>query len=376
MTTEHHIDLYKKANVEIAAAKTVEELRAIHDDLKREDLNSAADRAGNLSNAFKQVELRIRRRIGELLGEAQHGGDRRSDEFQVPRVGLEIPKQTASRYRALAEIPEEEFEEALARPQVPSQTQLLAGQERTKRRQTEKSAADRNAIAAAVAPNHDVVLINEDIALLQKHVKKGVVDIIFTAPPPEQSAVRLYSDLEKFAEHSLKPGGLLLTLSVSAHLPDIYQRLEFAHELQYHWQFMYSTPRTSQTIRHRKIQQRHNPLICYSKGEYTGGWHDDLITAPHSTDRQQQREGGIYEILQQFVAPGMTICDPFCNDGITGTVALQLGCSFIGADIDANRIATTKQRIQEWKAKNVAVQTHFDDRGNVMVADQMLVQTR
>ena len=306
----------------------------------------------------------------------QHGGDRRSDEFQVPRVGLEIPKQTASRYRALAEIPEEEFEEALARPQVPSQTQLLAEQERTKRRQTEKSAADRNAIAAAVAPNHDVVLINEDIALLQKHVKKGVVDIIFTAPPPEQGAVRLYSDLAKFAEHSLKPGGLLLTLSVSAHLPDIYERLEFAHELQYHWQFMYSTPRTSQTIQHRKIQQRHNPLICYSKGEYTGGWHDDLITAPHSTDRQQQREGGIYEILKQFVAPGMTICDPFCNDGITGTVALQLGCSFIGADIDANRIATTKQRLQEWKAKNVAVQTHFDDRGNVMVADQMLVQTR
>ena len=68
--TEHHIDLYQKANVEIAAAKTVEELWAIHDDLRREDLNSAADRAGNLSNAFKQVELRIRRRIGELLGEA------------------------------------------------------------------------------------------------------------------------------------------------------------------------------------------------------------------------------------------------------------------------------------------------------------------
>ncbi len=129
-------------------------------------------------------------------------------------------------------------------------------------------------------------------------------------------------------------------------------------------------------IQHRKIQQRHNSLICYSKGGYTGGWHDDLITAPHSTDRQQQREGGIYEILKQFVTPGMTICDPFCNDGVTGTVALQLGCSFIGADIDANRIAATKQRLQEWKAKNVAVQTHFDDRGNVMVTDQRLARTR
>ena len=52
-------------------------------------------------------------------------------------------------------------------------------------------------------------------------------------------------------------------------------------------------------------------------------------------------EGAFRDLLGKFAGPGMLVCDPFVGGGTTAVVARELGCSFIGCDIDADCVATT-----------------------------------
>ena len=55
----------------------------------------------------------------------------------------------------------------------------------------------------------------------------------------------VYGDLGQFAAHALRPGGVLLTRAVSAHLPKILQQLA-VEGLEYRWIVAcYNTSRTA-----------------------------------------------------------------------------------------------------------------------------------
>jgi hypothetical protein len=83
-----------------------------------------------------EIRLRAERRPGQLLketaatGQRDQGGSDRKSPSAEPRVKLEdlgITYDPSASWQKLAEIRDEEFEAALAKPGMPSTARLLAG---------------------------------------------------------------------------------------------------------------------------------------------------------------------------------------------------------------------------------------------------------
>ena len=99
----------------------------------------------------------------------------------------------------------------------------------------------------------------------------------------------------------------------------------------------------------RQIHSDWKPVLIFEKtGESRLGGHfpHDAIraNAPDADkDRHRwgQNEDAFRDLLGKFVDPGMTVCDPFVGGGTTAVVARELGCSFVGGDIDEDCVATT-----------------------------------
>ena len=80
----------------------------------------------------------------------------------------------------------------------------------------------------------------------------------------------------------------------------------------------------------------------------------DLVYNPSQGDAGEhhkwgQQLDGFQRIVDTVARLGMTIAAPFLGGGTTALCALNQGCKFIGADVDAASIATSQQRISEWR---------------------------
>ena len=51
------------------------------------------------------------------------------------------------------------------------------------------------------------------------------------------------------------------------------------------------------------------------------------------------------EIVERFTTAGQVILDPFLGGGTTGVAALRRDRIFIGADINATAVETTRERL-------------------------------
>ena len=254
--------------------------------------------------------------------------------------------------QAHAGITDEQFDakvkQTLTDPMAPPLTRsALLKESREQRRneqQEQQQAADaeRRKQATNTMPPQGVELLNLSIADLFKRINSQTIDVIFTEPPYGEEHLWLYSDLAYFALKALKPGGLLLTLSGSQHLPEIYRRLDAQNGMNYRHHFVYNAPSANATLKDTKIHAKQQPLICYSNGDYAGEWQDDLIASP---EPKPQHAAAIRLALSKFATAGMTVCDPFMGQGATGVAAMALGCAFIGNDIDEDCVADAKQRI-------------------------------
>ena len=104
------IDRARAALEEARTIPEVAELRdqavAMHRYLKRKQ---GAELAAARAN---EIRLRAERKLGDLAGPAEHGGDRKSNRVAPLDDGLSAHERKV--YRRIASIPEPEFEEALA----------------------------------------------------------------------------------------------------------------------------------------------------------------------------------------------------------------------------------------------------------------------
>lgn len=99
----------------IAAAYEVDEVKDIRD--KAIALEKYCQQARNLEaeRRAREIRLRAERKAGELLAKRDmHGGDRRSRSAGPILKPLGISPDQSSQWQRLAEVPAEEFEEALA----------------------------------------------------------------------------------------------------------------------------------------------------------------------------------------------------------------------------------------------------------------------
>ena len=178
------------------------------------------------------------------------------------------------------------------------------------------------------------------------------IDRIVTDPPYPEGFVPLYGQLARGAAHVLRPGGLLIVMCGQAHLPDVMTQLESA-ALSYLWTLAYLTP-GGQAVQvfPRKVNTFWKPVLVFSQGAYDGDWYGDVVKSDvNDNDKEHHHWGqsvsGMTDLMKRFVLPGHTVCDPFLGGGTTAVVALELGASFLGFDIDPQALLTTRARIAD-----------------------------
>ena len=313
----------------------------------------AAAEVLKLDDVVKRASVMVQRAERAIAKANPPQPGKRTDLEPVAPGAIGLSTGTLSKMRTAHDaFTDDEFEQrvrqTLVNPEAPPMTRgALIKEAREKKRKdgrAERQRADdeRRAEAPAQPPASECQLLAVSITELHRHVAPNSIDVIFTEPPYGRKDLPLYTDLARFAQQALKPGGLLLTLSGSRRLPEIYRRLDAQNGMNYRHHFVYNAPSANATLKDAKIHAKQQPLICYSKGDYAGEWQDDLIA---NQGPKRQHEVAVKLALAKFATPGMTVCDPFMGQGAVGAAARTLGCAFIGNDIDEACVADAEQRI-------------------------------
>jgi len=145
--------LYVAARDALKDCDKVDEVKAIDDKWMAIAMYAKQAKDKELMNLARRIGLRAERRIGELFNELRGSQKRSSDGPFSATATHGLSKDVVSRAIAFAGVPEQEFEEVLNRPEVPSKTayaHCLAG------------------LATAKIPKTKMVLRKEVFAELQE----------------------------------------------------------------------------------------------------------------------------------------------------------------------------------------------------------------
>jgi DNA modification methylase len=195
--------------------------------------------------------------------------------------------------------------------------------------------------------------------LLAADIEPGSIDCIITDPPYPEEFLPTYGRLAALAERVLKPGGSLLAMAGHCHLPNVFKHLQSglsystgdAEALRYQWMLAYLMPASEAANWSRKVMTEWKPVLWYVKGSYEGEMVRDVARS-RQADKEfhhwGQSESGMADLIDKFTKPGDTILDPFLGGGTTGIVALKMDRRFVGIDVDAQAVETTKARFSEW----------------------------
>jgi site-specific DNA-methyltransferase (adenine-specific) len=97
------------------------------------------------------------------------------------------------------------------------------------------------------------------------------------------------------------------------------------------------------------FRRRHETIVFATKGHRRLSRRDlaDVwaIKRLHRAAYPTQKPVELFSrMLAGSAEPGMTVCDPFVGSGSSAVAALQAGCAFTGADIDARAVRMTRRR--------------------------------
>ena len=183
----------------------------------------------------------------------------------------------------------------------------------------------------------------------------GSVDCIFTDPPYPREYLPCYVELAALAVHALKPGGQLLAMSGHAHLPDILALMDVPG-LTYRWciSYTYECPRAM--IHSAQVSVGWKPVLVYTRdGEpmLRDGYAADMFRIPPKRGRDKrdhvwgQNFYGVYQVADEWLRRGWTVCDPFVGAGSLLLAAKRRGCTVIGCDVDEVHVENAKDLLRD-----------------------------
>ena len=185
------------------------------------------------------------------------------------------------------------------------------------------------------------------------HVEKGSLDAVFTDPPYPKEFIHTWTELGEFAQHALKPGGLLLALSGQLFLPDVIQRL-LDEGLEYRWTVSYCYAKPRGNIHASKVSVGWKPALAFRKpGPQPDFYSEDAFKAvPRTSADKANHEWGqtvadMTAIANEWLRPGWRIADPFCGAGALLVAAQSMGCEVIGGDIEEQHVQRTIEALKE-----------------------------
>lgn len=189
-------------------------------------------------------------------------------------------------------------------------------------------------------------------------VEPGTVDLVLTDPPYTSRAVRdgLWDDLGDFAARVLRPGGYLAAISGQMYLPQILAALG-AH-LDYHWTvaICHDTGTGTAYIRPRQVLNAWKPVVIFRAR--TEDHTDpapassplaDVVSGPGRAKTHahpwEQPVAEAEHLIAALSNPDDIVVDPFIGSGTTAVAAVRLGRDYVGCDINAAHVATSRQRV-------------------------------
>lgn len=175
------------------------------------------------------------------------------------------------------------------------------------------------------------------------------VDLIFTDPPYDESAVSLYGDLAEFAARVLRPGGWCLAYSGQSFLPAVLPAMS-AH-LEYGWTFAITHSGGDLRFRKFKLQNKWKPIVGFFKPPL-GVWWDwfpDLATGGRekTAHEWQQALGEAEHFIDALSPKAGLICDPFCGGGTTCVAAKSLKRNWVAFEIEERHVKIARKRIED-----------------------------
>ncbi len=350
----HELVQFDRARRALALATKIDEVKDIRD--KAEALRQYARQAGQgleMQNQCAEIKLRAERRAGEMLAETPKEPGKRTDltsSHDVTRLqDVGISRQQSSRWQRIADIPEPDFERKITEDKARRRELTSAGMLRLSK-ELERQSRKEEKLAHVPAPDDErFQLICGDLRNVWRDMEPESVDYIITDPPYPREYLPLYETLAEASAYLLKPGGSAIVMVGQSYLPEIMTMM--CRHLHYQWTLAYLTPGgQSAQLWQRKVNTFWKPLLWFVKGDYEGDWIGDVARSNVNDNDKRfhewgQSESGMADIIDRFTYPGDLICDPFCGGGVIGVVALSMDRRFIGVDIDAEAIETTRRRI-------------------------------
>lgn len=360
--------VWDNARLAIQQARSIDEIKDIRD--RAEALRLYAKQAGEtleVQNNVAEIKIRAERRAGELLKDMEkHVGGRPTKTgsnvlpvFEEPLTLAEvgISKTQSARWQRMADIPELEFEEHIARTKAANEELTSASVRRFAKELDKQEEAERlRALTEQFKPTPELdtmrqryTLLHGDLSVAGLELAPDSIDAIITDPPYPAEYLPLYGELARLAARVLKPGGSLVVMCGQSYIPEIVAMM--TPHVRWHWMLSYQTPGgQSPQLWQRRVNTFWKPLLWFVKGDYTGDWHGDVIKSDVNDNDKRfhfwgQSESGMNRIMNDFSLPGDTILDPFCGGGTTGVAALASGRKFVGIDIDLEAIKTTEARL-------------------------------
>lgn len=188
-----------------------------------------------------------------------------------------------------------------------------------------------------------------------KLVNAESVDLILTDPPYPREYLGCWDELADFAGHALKPGGFLVAMYGQVDLPRVVASLGKSG-LLYQWAFPYRSSARLGVVWGRCVMSQHKMVLWYVKEPRPDKTEWGLVIDSFKADdglqdmryhKWGQDTNGFLRLLTNFARGGKkVVCDPFLGGGTTALVCQAMGYDFIGSDIDAECVETTKRRLE------------------------------
>lgn len=171
------------------------------------------------------------------------------------------------------------------------------------------------------------------------------VDAIITDPPYPAEFLPLLGDLAAWADKVLAEDGVLAVLIGKTHLPEVFRQLD-GHR-PYRWVAAYLTSGPGYVSHARRVQSNWKPLLVYGGGPRFSDVVRSEGSDAHAKDLHKwgQDYSAFHTIIERLTSKGQTVVDPFMGSGTTLLAAHALGRHCVGADLDAEHVATAKERL-------------------------------
>lgn len=308
-------------------------------------------------NHAAEIKIRAERKAGEMLagmeknrgGQAEHESYRSQPVTTSPQKldDLGIGRMDSHRWQQVASMPEDTFEKHIEEHKTDGKELTTGAVIRKAKDLTSQTRREETRQAAAKDVELNDRIIVGDFRDHADQVPDNSLSLIFTDPPYDRGAEKLFVGLADFAAKKLAPGGSILLYAGHLQIPAIVRA--FDGQLRHWWTCACVHSGSQALMTEYGIRVGWKPIFWYVKETR----HDksnivqDTISGTREKSHhawQQALSEAEYWIQELCPADGI-VCDPFIGGGTTAVAAQNLGRKWIGFEIDATTAAIASDRL-------------------------------